>query len=422
VTPVRSEPCRASAPGSAPEVTICVPAYRAGGFLHHTLAAVQGQTFPDFVVDIAIEAEEGPETERACAPFVGDPRFQVRRNATTLGWGRNVAQLLERVTTPFFAILPHDDVWHPRFLEVMMAALAAHPHAVAAFSDLYLFGRVFGIGKSRLPDAGLGARLLAYFLQGAEAQAFRAVTRSPLARLGYPSNDFGAFAVEGEWVLWLLREGVVLRIPEPLYLKRIRGLDSPSVATGWTMRLPRPELEAALEHHRRQMLAAIPYASLDPAHAKAVELAAEAAMLRRWVHFGTYAACAPFGLRADQLDRARRLIAAATATLMPCAREIAAMTRLALARHHRSIGEADESERQARAALAAAPDCWEAFVHLAWLQLDAGDPREALRLAFAAVALEPSEWAVRAVVGECDRRLYEGYAEGAAGPVAGPIG
>jgi hypothetical protein len=416
-------PVREAREGEAvAEVTVCVPAYRAAEFLHHTLVAVQRQSFPRFVVEVGVEAEEGDETERACAPFAGDPRFRVRRNAGTLGWDRNVASLLARVATPFFAILPHDDVWHPRYLEALMARLRPRPDAMTAYADMYLFGRAQGSERSRLPDAGLGPRLLAYFLQGAEAHAWRGLTRAGAAMPPFPSNDFGGFAIECEWGLGLLREGVALRLPEPLYFKRVRCLDTPSVSAGWTTRLPKADLELALEHHRQQMLAGIPFASLDRAHAQAIELAAEAAMLRRWMHFGMYFGDGPFGLRPEQVDRAGRLLAAAGESVVPGAREITAMTLLALARHHRVAGDAPESERLALAATSAATEHWEAYVHLAWLQLDRGEPQEALRLAFAAAAIEPTDWTVRTLVDACDRRLAGDYAEGADAGGSPPIG
>ncbi len=94
-------------------VTVCVPAHRAAAFIAHTLGSIQSQTFSDIRVEIGLEPDEAWATEKACRAFLADPRFHLRRNPTTLGWDGNVRALLLRVETPYFAVLPHDDLWHP---------------------------------------------------------------------------------------------------------------------------------------------------------------------------------------------------------------------------------------------------------------------------------------------------------------------
>jgi hypothetical protein len=44
----------------APNVTVCIPAYRSEAFIHNTLRSVLTQSYSDFVVEIACEppAEE----------------------------------------------------------------------------------------------------------------------------------------------------------------------------------------------------------------------------------------------------------------------------------------------------------------------------------------------------------------------------
>jgi hypothetical protein len=243
-------------------VTVCVPAYRAGAFLADTLASALAQTYADCLVDVGVDPCEhdgsGDEhdTLRALAPFRADPRVRVHLNAQRLGWDGNVRALLRRVDTPWLAILPHDDVWEPKYLEALVADLRADPDAVVAYADLLTFGAGAPTRKAvAVPNAGSRrAQWLAFLLQGAEAMPWRGVTRADqLARIGeFPVDGHRGFAVECEYAYALLLAGRARHRPEALYRKRLHPEDAVS-ASRTRLLAPPDQLREAWRAHAARM-------------------------------------------------------------------------------------------------------------------------------------------------------------------------
>jgi glycosyltransferase involved in cell wall biosynthesis len=201
-------------------ITVCVPAYKSGILLTRTLQSIARQTYNNFVVLIAVEPPS-EVTLPFIAPFLADKRFQVSVNPTRLGWDGNIRNLLEQVQTPVFFILPHDDLVHPRYIELLHAELEKNADAVVAYADMHVFGN--GIPFRKLVDLPLyGNReeqILAFFLAGAEAVPWRGLTRSSIISKigGFPTDGFMGFAVECEWALALIAQGRAIRLPRKLY-------------------------------------------------------------------------------------------------------------------------------------------------------------------------------------------------------------
>lgn len=382
------------------QVTICVPAFRSAPFIEHTLSSLAAQTETDFVVDVAIEAVDAQATLVACRRFCDDSRFRFRVNPTVLGWDANVRQLLHAVDTPYFAILPHDDLWHPEYLATLLPRLTERMDATVAYADMYLFGENSGVRGLPLPDLGLSDRLLAFFLGGAEAVPWRGVARSSALYRPFPGNEFSGFAVEVEWALHLLTQGAAVYVERPLYLKRART-DEMSVSAGWRFRMPEAELRQALEHHRSQLLAVVASAPLVQAVRRHIELAAEAAMLRRWVIFSN----GRFDFGAEQQERVSALVASCRADGGPLARRILGRADLALSIHMLGRGDIKAALEHARQAVDMAPDQSEAVVHLARLLMRQGRTLDALPLVYAAARLVPLGVGLRALEETCRTRL-----------------
>ena len=209
------------------QVTVCIPAYRAERFLTHTLRSIAKQTYRDIGVEIAIEPPAA-ETAKACTPFLHDPCFRVSINDQRLGWAENIAALLARVRTPFFIILPHDDVLHPDYIETLLGAITARPDASVAYADMFCFGDGHFRKSLTIEEGGPFERLLSFFLGGAEAVPWRGVTRTTVLDGGatFPSNEFISFAVECEWACHLLRSGAAVRVPRPVVLQAARCPES----------------------------------------------------------------------------------------------------------------------------------------------------------------------------------------------------
>lgn len=219
----------------------------AGPFIRETVASVLSQSFKDFRVDIAIDPPEFGEddTQTALERFRDDPRVHIVNNPKRLGWAKNFNAMFERVQTPFYVPLPHDDLWEPNYLATFLPMLLDHPEASVAYGDMTMFGanNFTGFRSVILPQGeDRVTHLIRFLLQGANAMPWRGVTRSSAIAVtkGFPTDEWGGFAVEVEYALGLLEAGPVIHVPKPLYQKRIfpaeqRVSASRARISGWTI-------------------------------------------------------------------------------------------------------------------------------------------------------------------------------------------
>ena len=229
-----------------------MPAFEAGAFVAETLESARCQSWRALRVLVSVDGSgDGGRTREACEPFTADPRFRVCVQPRRLGWVGNCNWLIGSVETPFFALVPHDDRLHERYVERLLGELRARPRAVVAFSDL----RVTGVrGEFRLEEAGIEgewlARALAYLVEHHVSVAFRGVTRTAAARAAgpVPDNDFESFGADAVWLFQLLRQGEFARLPEALYDKRL--LPS-SFHLPWFARPAEWKVAAWVDHCRR---------------------------------------------------------------------------------------------------------------------------------------------------------------------------
>jgi hypothetical protein len=385
-------------------VTVGVPAYRSANFIGQTLASIRDQVFEDFEVLIAVEPVDAAETVDACRPFVNDRRFRVSVNPSTLGWSGNVANLIRRSRSPYVAILPHDDLWHPRFLAALTTRLADHPSASVAFGDIYRFGALTGIRTYDLPVGDLAARMTAFFLAGAHGVAWHGLMRTDAIGIDFPDNEFGGFAVECEWALHLLQQGDAIRHPEPLYFKRERpSSDSQSVSVGFGVRMPEETLRQALARHRQRLLEPLGGAQLSEEERAVVRLAAESAALGRWVTYSD----GRFDFLPEDEQRIDSVLADCESIGSPHGNAVAARVELALSRYHGQRGHPLEAERLARAAFAHAPDDAETAINLGAVLLQRGLIFEAVPVVERAATLAPMALGLAALQSECAARVAE---------------
>jgi len=269
-------------------VTICIPAYRAEAFISQTLLSVQEQSHCDLRIEIAIDPSntDSPDgTRDAIDPFLSDDRIHVRENPVRLGWDGNINAMLKRVDTPYYMILPHDDLIDPVYVETLLSVLKVRPDASVAYSDMTFHGKTNRTHKTVYlpPDGTRDEQLLMFFLEGAQAVPWRGITRvsAIVATGGFPTDGYLGFAVECEYALSLLLHGRAVRVPRPLYSKQIHHPDYPSASKQRISELSHETLTQAWQQHRLRMITL-----LDNAHVKdraeLVRLAAEASMLSRY--------------------------------------------------------------------------------------------------------------------------------------------
>jgi hypothetical protein len=308
-------------------VTICIPAYRSAAFIGQTLASLVAQTRDDFRVVLALEPDGAAETLDVMREFLKDARFSYYVNDERLGYSVNVREVLKRVDTPFYAILPHDDMWANRHLELLVARLEERPDATAAYGDMYLFNAVSGIHAFPITDGPLYERLMSFFLDKAMGMPWHGVGRSDVLDWPHPTNEFGGFAVEGIWSLYLAVRGAVLRVPEAAYLKRFMALDSEAVSISW-LHQPEDVFRQAQESHRVGNLEVLATANVSAPQMRMLELACEAAMFDRWVVVSTLS---KVDLGRREWERAEMIVAELEGDTSPTAQAI-------VSRVHESLG------------------------------------------------------------------------------------
>lgn len=211
-------------------VTVLIPVYDAAPFVAETVRAALAQTHRDLRLLIAVEPggadalHEPHASLAALAEFETDPRVTLGANPARLGWTGNINRMLAAVETPYFAILPHDDLWHPRYVETLLALLEGCPDAGAAYSDIRSFGarRTWRRSHPIRRDADRIGQVLDFFLAGPTGMPWRGLIRTATLSLtgGFPDWDDLGMMAETEFALRLVAAARVLHHEGVLFAKR----------------------------------------------------------------------------------------------------------------------------------------------------------------------------------------------------------
>lgn len=209
---------------AGPRVVLGLPAFNRPDALRRTLESLLSQTCQDFALIIV---DDGPTAEAAAivAEYARDvPQLTYEANATRLGMVGNWRKAFVRgrelyPTSEFFAWVSDHDVWHPHWLQELIAMLDREPAAVLTYPESLRMGagdnKMVGAGFETAGMATRGTRLRAaatsmlagdmiYGLMRADALAaagvFRAVV-TPDRQLLLSLALFGEFRQVHE-VLW----------------------------------------------------------------------------------------------------------------------------------------------------------------------------------------------------------------------------
>jgi glycosyltransferase involved in cell wall biosynthesis len=135
-----------------PQITVVTPVFRAERFIAAAVRSVLAQTYPNWRM-VVISDDERDYQALLAAEGLADPRLSFLSTGT-VGAGasraRNLA--LDRIETPYLAILDADDRFKPTKLELAVAALADYPivsSALELMNDSYAFLRTVGEGPDR---------------------------------------------------------------------------------------------------------------------------------------------------------------------------------------------------------------------------------------------------------------------------------
>jgi glycosyltransferase involved in cell wall biosynthesis len=113
-----------------------MPAHNTGPLVADAILSVLRQTYEDFEL-IVVDDGSTDETAAEARAFTADPRVRVIEQANGgPSAARNAGIALAR--GEYISMLDSDDMWLPRYLEVMAAALHGDPAAGLAYTDAWV--------------------------------------------------------------------------------------------------------------------------------------------------------------------------------------------------------------------------------------------------------------------------------------------
>lgn len=140
------------APIIKPAVSIVVPVWNEASRVSQCLRALQSQTFRDFECFIVDDGSTDKSESVIRALIRGDSRFSYFKKPHG-GIGSTLNAGFNRCTTDLLTWTSADSWVEPTFLEMLKAALDAHPQKVMAYSDWMLFDELTGTTQTmREPD------------------------------------------------------------------------------------------------------------------------------------------------------------------------------------------------------------------------------------------------------------------------------
>jgi len=196
-----------------PLVSVIIPAFNAGQFVHHAIESVLQQTVPDFEV-IVIDDGSTDHTVEAVSPYLFDSRVScISQKNRGLPGARNAGAQKSR--GDYLAFLDADDSLAPNALEAMVHRFQ---QSGAAWLNVGVL-KVEGANRSiRHPQVPKGDLLLAILQDDF-------VTRSPF----YPREEFFAVGMYDETIR--MREDWDINIRMIEAGKPFAVLDEPLTAT-----------------------------------------------------------------------------------------------------------------------------------------------------------------------------------------------
>jgi hypothetical protein len=231
-----------------PDVTVCVPAFQAEGFIGEALSAITRQSHRRLRILVSLDASTD-DTESVCREFERDPRLSLLVQPGRLGWVGNINFLLDRVETPFFVIHPHDDQLEETYVEALCEEAERFPEAVNVYCDVQTYGASDELRVVSGLEGPLVARTVELITAPIQGPPFRGLTRSWVLEHGLRMRDnpFAGFGAHELWVLRLLLAGPFRRVPRALYRRHSRK-EPTAVTQGWKTREPPERLARWVEH------------------------------------------------------------------------------------------------------------------------------------------------------------------------------
>ena len=123
--------------GDLPMATckVYLPTFRRPQLLSRAVNSLLRQTFDDWVCELHNDDPHDPSPGELI-DRIGDKRITVVNHSENLGATRTFNLFFKSIPEPFFSLLEDDNWWEPEFLEIMIAAMAAHPQVQVAWANM----------------------------------------------------------------------------------------------------------------------------------------------------------------------------------------------------------------------------------------------------------------------------------------------
>src|SRR4051794_9564568 len=159
------------------EVSVCIPAWEAAGFIDRTLRCAREQTHEALRIVVSIDLS-GDGTEDICRAHArADDRVEVHTHCERLGWARNVNFLLDYVETELAFLYFHDDIIEPTYTERLVGALRDRPDAASAHCDMGHFGGSNWVNPGRQYEGTAAERVVTFLVAPDRGSLLRSVLR-----------------------------------------------------------------------------------------------------------------------------------------------------------------------------------------------------------------------------------------------------
>ncbi|MGZ5010099.1 MAG: glycosyltransferase family 2 protein [Methylobacter sp.] len=120
-------------------VTVVLPTFNSAAFIEQTIASVLGQTLAPYEI---LVLDDGSTDDTIAILDAYRPRITVLAQKNR-GVAHARSSLCRMASGELIAFIDHDDLWHPRYLEVQCKLFRNHPSAVATFTGHL---NIFGLG------------------------------------------------------------------------------------------------------------------------------------------------------------------------------------------------------------------------------------------------------------------------------------
>ncbi len=205
--------------GAVGEVSVCIPAWRASGFIDQTLRCAREQTHDALRIVVSIDLSDDGTEEICRAHARDDGRVEVHTHCERLGWARNVNFLLDHVDTELAFLYFHDDIIEPMYTERLVGALRERPDATSAHCDMRHFGASNWVNPGRQYEGTAVERVVTFLVAPHRGSLLRSVLRRTILDDGLrmPTGSRAGVWANEPFLMKLVAAGPASWVPETLY-------------------------------------------------------------------------------------------------------------------------------------------------------------------------------------------------------------